>query len=199
MFVAAYNELSLLDWEGKISCVLFLSGCNFRCPWCHNKELAEGTISNTIPIEEVIQSVKSKKNWIDGFVITGGEPTINKDLTGIISKIRENGFAVKVDTNGSHPEVIENLIEKKLVDCVAMDIKSALAQEKYNNACGVFVNLPAIKKTIEILLGSSIDCLFRTTVVPGIVDEDDLLNIAEVVKGKKYRTQKYKGREEGRR
>ena len=106
MFVADYLESSLLDWEGKIACVVFLSGCNFRCPWCHNKELAEGTVRNIISVDEILQKIKDKKNWIDGFVITGGEPTINKDLKMIISEIKNNGFLVKIDTNGSRPESI---------------------------------------------------------------------------------------------
>ena len=193
MFVASYLESSLLDWEGKISCVVFLSGCNFRCPWCHNKELAEGKINNMIPVEEVLQKFKDKKNWIDGFVITGGEPTINPELKKIISEIKNNGFLVKIDTNGSSPEIIEKLISDKLVDSVAMDIKTSLTQEKYNNACGVNVDLSAIKETIKILLASSVECLFRTTFVKGIVDEYDILKIAEMVKGKKYRLQKFVG------
>ena len=191
MFIADYLETSLLDWEGKIACLLFLSGCNFRCPWCQNKELALGIIKNSIPIQEILAKFENKKNWIDGFVITGGEPTINRDLGKIISEIKNNGFLVKLDTNGSNPTVIKELIDNKLVDSVAMDIKSSLTEEKYNNACGINVELTAIKKTVEILLSSSIDCFFRTTVVPGIVDEDDILKIAQMVKGKEYRMQKF--------
>lgn len=191
MFVADYIESSLLDWEGKIVCVVFLSGCNFRCPWCHNKELAEGTVRNIISVDEILQKLKDKKNWIDGFVITGGEPTINKGLMEIISKINDYGFPVKIDTNGSMPTIIKELIDNKLVDFVAMDIKSSLTKEKYNNACGVEVNLSDINHTIEILLNSNIKVSFRTTAVPGIVDGGDIKKIFERIKGRKYIVQKF--------
>ena len=191
MFIADYIESSLLDWEGKIACVVFLSGCNFRCPWCHNKELAEGTVRNIISVDEILQKLKDKKNWIDGFVITGGEPTINKGLIEIISKINDYGFPVKIDTNGSMPTIIKELIERKLVDSISMDIKSSLTKEKYNNACGVEVNLSDINHTIEILLNSNIEVSFRTTAVPGIVDGGDIKKIFERIKGIKYIVQKF--------
>jgi len=191
MFVADYLETSLLDWEGKISCVLFLSGCNFRCPWCQNKDLALGKAENKIPVQEILQRFKDKKNWIDGFVLTGGEPTINRDLEKIISEIRNNSFPVKLDTNGSNPNVIKELIDNKLVDSIAMDIKTSLEKEKYNTACGVDVNLSDINRTIEILLNSNIEILFRTTAVPGIVDGEDIKKIFERLKGKKYIVQKF--------
>ncbi|MDD5687222.1 MAG: anaerobic ribonucleoside-triphosphate reductase activating protein [Elusimicrobia bacterium] len=179
MRVAGCLETSLLDWEGKVSCVLFLSGCNFRCPWCQNKDLALGKIENKISVKEILQKFKDKKNWVDGFVITGGEPALNKDLKNIILEIRNNGFLVKVDTNGSRPDIIKDIISSGLVDFVSMDIKTALNKEKYNAACGIEVDLDAINKTIDILLNSSIGYSFRTTAVPGIVSIED---IEEIIK-----------------
>ncbi|MBI5574715.1 MAG: anaerobic ribonucleoside-triphosphate reductase activating protein [Elusimicrobia bacterium] len=191
LFIADYLETSLLDWEGKISCVLFLAGCNFRCPWCQNRKLVLEETKNQIPIKEILEKFKSKKNWIDGFVITGGEPTINRNLKKIISQIKDNNFLVKLDTNGSKFEVIKELISDGLVDSIAMDIKTSLEKEKYNKACGVEVNLSDINHTIEVLLNSNIDILFRTTAVSGIVDTDDIKKIIKIVKGKKYIVQKF--------
>jgi pyruvate formate lyase activating enzyme len=191
VFVADYIETSLLDWEGKISCVLFLSGCNFRCPWCHNKELALGKTENKIAIKEILKKFENKKSWIDGFVITGGEPTINKDLKEIISEVKSKGFMVKVDTNGSRPDMIRDIISNGLVDFISMDIKTVLKKDKYDKACGIDINLNAINQTIDILLSSNIGCSFRTTVIPGIVNIDDIKEIIQRVKGKKYTIQKF--------
>ncbi|MEW6556448.1 MAG: anaerobic ribonucleoside-triphosphate reductase activating protein [Elusimicrobiota bacterium] len=191
MYVADYLETSLLDWDGKISCVLFLSGCNFRCPWCQNRDLVLGKTANRIHITEILQKFKDRKDWIDGFVITGGEPTINKNLKVLISEIKNNGFTVKIDTNGSKPELLKELILNKLVDSVAMDIKTSVEQKKYNVACGITVNLRDIIHSIDILINSKIDCLFRTTAVPGIVDIDDIKKISEKICGKKYTIQKF--------
>ena len=191
MFVADYIETSLLDWDGKISCVLFSSGCNFRCPWCQNKDLALCEIKNEIPIEDILQKCRSKKNWIDGFVISGGEPTINKDLKKIISEIKKNGFLVKIDTNGSNPGIIKELISSNIIDAVSMDIKTALKKDKYDKASGINADLKAVNETIDILLNSDIECYFRTTAVPGIADINDIKEIAGRIKGRKYIVQKF--------
>ncbi|HAM38707.1 MAG TPA: anaerobic ribonucleoside-triphosphate reductase activating protein [Elusimicrobia bacterium] len=193
MFVADYIETSLLDWEGKISCVLFLSGCNFRCPWCQNRDLALGKIENRISVVDIIKKFKSKKNWIDGFVITGGEPTVNPNLKKIITEIKNNGFKVKIDTNGSNPDIIKNLIYEGIIDCVAIDIKTSLDKSKYNNACGIKVDLDAVERTIDMLLNvdKSVEVMFRTTLVSGIVDIEDVKEIVKRVKDKKYYIQKF--------
>ncbi|OGS45469.1 MAG: anaerobic ribonucleoside-triphosphate reductase activating protein [Elusimicrobia bacterium RIFOXYD2_FULL_34_15] len=193
MFVADYLETSLLDWEGKISCVLFLSGCNFRCPWCQNKELALGKAENKISVTDIINKFKNKKSWIDGFVITGGEPTINAGLKNIISEIKNNGFSVKIDTNGSRPDVIKDIVSSGMVDFISMDIKTSLDKTKYDIACGVSVDLSAINKTVDILLNINpyVGVSFRTTVVPGITDVEDVKEIIKKIKNKKYSIQKF--------
>lgn len=194
MFIADYIENSLLDWPGKIATVVFLSGCNFRCPWCHNKDLALGKLKNQIPISKVLET--SRKGWIDGFVITGGEPTIYKDLFNLCYEIRKSGFGVKLDTNGSQPNVVQKLIDEKLVDFIAMDIKASLRTEKYSKVCGVSdLDIKVIERTIDIILNSQIECLFRTTVVPGLVDDEDIKEISDRVSGKNYILQKFVPRE----
>lgn len=178
MEIKAFLETTLIDYEGKVSSMIFLPHCNFKCPYCHNKQLvmAPGTLE-TITEEKIFAYLNSRKNWIDAVVISGGEPTIHSDLPELCQKIKNLGFLVKVDTNGSCPKRIEQLISNKLVDCIAMDIKTSLDQERYKIATSTKWNINDIKKSID-LIKTMENYEFRVTCVPEIVTKADLLNIA---------------------
>lgn len=173
---------SMLDWEGKISTVFFTAGCNFRCPFCHNPELVT-ELENLTPFEweDLSSHLKSRKGWLDAVVIGGGEPTIHSELPFYLREIKKMGYPVKLDTNGSNPQMIEELINEGLVDFIAMDIKTGF--NHYEDATSNFASVRLIKQTIEKILSSGLKHEFRTTVVPGLVDRHDVLAIAEEIKG----------------
>jgi pyruvate formate lyase activating enzyme len=195
MEIKGVIDLSLADWDGKVSSVLFLPRCNFRCPFCQNHALVlHPEKEETIPFERVANYLKKQRNWIDGVCITGGEPTLHSDLPDLCSKLKEMGFMVKVDTNGTNPTMVKELIEKELVDYIALDVKAPLTVEKYPRAIGVNAEklLGKVKETIRILVGSKMDYEFRTTVVPTIHEEKDIEEICHGIKGcKKYVLQKF--------
>lgn len=195
MEIKGVIDLSFVDWDGKISSVFFLPSCNFRCPFCHNVTLVlHPETEETTPFERVEGYLKKQRTWIDGICITGGEPTLHSDLPDLCLKLKEMGFLVKLDTNGSNPMMVKALIEKGLVDYIAMDIKAPLTVEKYSKAIGVNAErlLKKVKETIRILLESKIDYEFRTTVVPTLHEEKDINEICRSIKGcKKYVLQKF--------
>ena len=173
MKIGGFQKFSLIDYPGKIAAVMFTQGCNFRCPYCHNPELVLPELfEKEMPFEEIIDFLKFRKEKLEGVVITGGEPTLQRDLTAVIRRIKELGYSVKVDTNGTNPEVLKDLIEAKLLDYVAMDIKAPF--EKYNELSGVEVNLEKIKQSIRLIMISGIDYEFRTTVVKYLLTEKDV-------------------------
>lgn len=173
---------SMLDWPGRICTVLFLRGCNFRCPYCHNASLVgEGAAPPGIGWDEVAACLEDKRGWIDGVCITGGEPTLHAHLAGLIDEIHSLGFQVKLDTNGSRPEIISRLAGEGRVDYVAMDIKTSLG--KYPLATRSPISVEAILRSIDIIRGSGVEHEFRCTVVPGLVDFADLRQIAQRLTG----------------
>lgn len=173
--------MTLIDYPGKVACTVFTIGCNFFCPFCHNPELVDPEKIKKQPVisEKVFfDFLTSRKGDLDGVCITGGEPTIHKDLPRFIKKIRNLGFSVKLDTNGSNPEMIKKLIDSKLIDYIAMDIKGPL-------------QIP--KKSVELIKNSGIDYEFRTTVVPILHTKEDILEIArELSPAKKYFLQQFR-------
>jgi pyruvate formate lyase activating enzyme len=195
MEIKGVINLSLVDWNGNVSSVFFLPSCNFRCPFCHNSNLVlHPEKEETIPFERVENYLKKQRGWIDGVCITGGEPTLHSDLPDLCSKLKEMGFLVKIDTNGTNPMMVKGLIEKGLIDYIAMDIKAPLTVEKYSKAIGINAEklLGKVKETVGILLGSKIDYEFRTTVVPTLHEEEDIEEICRGIKGcKKYVLQKF--------
>jgi len=197
MEIKGFIDLSLVDWDRKISSVLFLAGCNMRCPFCYNTTLVlHPEKLPTIPFEQIENRLKKSRGWIDGIVITGGEPTIHSDLPNLCQKIKKLDFLVKVDTNGTNPLMIKELVNRKLVEYIAMDIKAPTTKEKYFRVCGVNTEnlLEEIKKTIDFLLKSEIEYEFRTTVVPGLHDEQDIGEVCQRIRGcRKYVIQNYKG------
>ena len=196
MLIGGLQKLTLIDYPGKIAATVFLIGCNFSCPWCYNPELVlPEKIKNHKKITEkyFFDFLKKRKGLLDGVVICGGEPTINKNLPDFIKKIKKPGYAVKLDTNGSNPEMLKNLIDKKLVNYVAMDIKAPLKTQNYEETAGVKINLNKIKKSIKIIKDSRIDYEFRTTVLPKEHSSKDIINIAKELKGAKiYYLQSFK-------
>jgi pyruvate formate lyase activating enzyme len=187
MYIKGFIESSLIEWPGKISSIIFTAGCNFKCPFCHNPELVNLNKNDEdfIPEEFILKKLESKKKWIDGLVITGGEPTLQDDLIDFIKKVKSLGILVKLETNGSNPETIKKILDEKLADYVAMDIKTSLSSKKYNEAVGIKISLENILDTIDILMNSKIDYEFRTTLVPGIVEKEDIISIAEKIQDAK--------------
>lgn len=173
MLISGLVKSSLIDYPEKIAAVIFTNGCNFRCPYCHNPDVVLG--KGTIDEEEVFEFLKSRKGKLDAVTVSGGEPTLQKDLILFLEKIRELGFLIKLDTNGSRPEIIKEIAAKGLVDYIAMDIKGPL--EKYPKITSSSVNPEKIKETAEFLHASKIEFEYRTTVVRGLLQESDFYKI----------------------
>jgi pyruvate formate lyase activating enzyme len=173
---------SMLDWPGKICTVLFLNGCNFRCPYCHNPDLVDGDRArNEVSWNKLAYFLTQRKGWIDGVSISGGEPTLNPELPELCRKIKSIGMLVKVDTNGSRPRMLKELLSRGLVDHISMDIKTSLS--RYPEVVRRPVDIESIENSIETVLGSGIEHEFRCTVVPGLVRYRDLRAMAEVLEG----------------
>ena len=184
--IRGYIENTMLDWEGKLAAVIFLPGCNFRCAYCHARHLIEPTPPDeAIPIEAVLSSLQRQRGWVDGIVISGGEPTLYPDLPELISFFRVEGIGVKLDTNGSRPDMLERLLGRGIVDHVAMDIKAPL-DHRYSEVAGVEVDLDAIRRSIELLMSSDIPYEFRTTACPSQLGEDEIAGIAQAVRGARH-------------
>ena len=168
--ICGLQKMTLLDFPGKIACTVFLGGCNFRCPFCHNSELFMGKPEKLMEDEEFFKFLKSRKGLLDGICVSGGEPTLYKNLPEFLAKIKELGFLVKLDTNGSRPAVLKALVAEGLVDYVAMDIKNA--PSRYAQTCGVAeVDLAAIEESAAFLMSGAVESEFRTTVVTPFHDE----------------------------
>jgi pyruvate formate lyase activating enzyme len=170
------------DFPGHISSTIFLAGCNFRCPFCHNVDLVlnPGTLP-IYPIEFFRNYLESRRGWLEGICITGGEPLIHNDLEPLLKMIKGRNLLVKLDTNGSFPEKLKAFLDNKLLDYVAMDFKAPI--EKYESAVGVPVDTKDIMESVEIILRSGIDYMFRTTVVPGLIDKRDMAIIGKQLIG----------------
>jgi len=187
MIIAGLQKTTLIDYPGKIACVVFLAGCNFRCPWCYSSELVlPAKIVKQPKIEEkdFFDFLRSRQGQLEGVVICGGEPTINKDLPQFIQKIKNLGFPVKLDTNGSNPEMLKNLVDTKLIDYVAMDIKIAPENSVYQNVMTEGITMDKIKESVEFLKRGNLDFEFRTTVVDTVHKKEDFLEIAKWIGGK---------------
>ena len=178
MNIRGLSKTSLVDYPGRISAVIFTGGCNMRCPFCHNPELALGS-SNLEPLQEddIHAFLDKRKGLIDGVTITGGEPTLQNDLSGFIGRIKDKGFLVKLDTNGLLPRVVSGILDARLADYVAVDIKSS--PEKYRQATGINADCTRVKETLDVLRSSGLDYEVRTTCVPGFVDTDDIVKAGE--------------------
>lgn len=193
MRIYGLQKLSLVDYPGKTAAVLFTGGCNFRCPFCHNFGLVQDP-GEPLDDGEVFGYLKKRMGLLDAVVITGGEPLIHPDIADLIEKVRELGYPVKLDTNGTFPARLAELLTRGLVDYVAMDIKNS--REKYYLTAGCEVDLDSVNKSIMLLKSGTTDYEFRTTVVSQLHEEEDFVNIGEWIKGgEKYYLQKFKDSE----
>jgi len=179
MKFSGIQKTSLIDFPDRIATVLFTPGCNLRCPFCHNWRIVPDPKPPFINEETVIQILEKRKKYVDAVVITGGEPTIHKEIPKFLKKLKEKGFAVKLDTNGFFPQVLRECLP--FVDYVALDVKTSL--EKYGHLGAK--DTADFLRTVEILKNGKVECEFRATVVPGFVDEDDIPKMGEIVKGGK--------------
>lgn len=181
--IKGFIETSLLDWPGQVCAVIFLPYCNLRCPYCHNHRLVlKPDTLETIPLNMILERLNSFTEWVDGVCVTGGEPTIHRNLPALLGKIREAGFKTKIDTNGTQPETLHYLISEQLVDCVAMDVKAPLDDETYARCVGVYVPVDIIRQSIQVLMAADIPVLFRCTVTPTLLGESDLCDLARELK-----------------
>jgi len=191
--ICGVQGVSVIDYPGKIVSVLFLGGCNFRCPFCQNADLVLRPESLPgLDLEEIMRSLEKKKGFVDGVSITGGEPLIHGEaLTSLLRQLHETGLAVKLDTNGYQVELLQELLASGLVDYVAMDVKTSLA--RYPKAAGKALDTRRIEEAIRLIMDSGLEYEFRTTCVPGIVEEPDIREIAALVSGaKRYYLQQFR-------
>jgi len=193
MLFGGLQKTTLVDYPGKIAATVFTIGCNFRCPYCHNPELVLPSLTQMQPKlteEEILDFLAEKNKFLEALCITGGEPTLNPDLKDFIKKVKALGYLVKLDTNGSLPKVLKDLIGNRLVDYVAMDIKAP--PEKYNLLTLGDILIEKIQESIDILKKGKVDYEFRTTVAPILLEEEDILKIANWIKpAKTYFLQKF--------
>lgn len=183
MRISGLQKLTLLDFPGHTAAIVFTRGCNFRCSYCYNYGLVDGSvdISQDLSTDDVLDFLNERKQLLTGVVITGGEPTIQKDLIDFLKQIREIGLDIKLDTNGSFPDVIESIIEQKLVDYIAMDIKTM--PDDYENITCVKTNAENIKKSIDLIKKGGVPHEFRTTIIKNYHDIKKIMNICEFVGG----------------
>jgi pyruvate formate lyase activating enzyme len=191
MDIGGLQKFSLIDYPDKICAIIFTQGCNFRCPYCHNPELSNPDLYDTsIPVTDIFSFLEKRKGKLDAVSITGGEPTLQADLIDFIKLIKEMNYLVKLDTNGSHPDVLETLITNNLINYIAMDVKAPW--NKYQNITRSTIKPEIIKKSIQLITKSNIPYEFRTTVVKSQLSTEDLLTIGKNLKySRRYVLQKF--------
>lgn len=178
--IKGFIPVSMLDWPGRISCVVFLGGCGFRCPACHNPKLVvEPESLPDLSFDWICEYLQARIGWIDGVAVTGGEPTLKKNVADLLHIFRSYGLKIKLDTNGSNPGMIQRLIADGLVDAISMDVKAPLTRDEYSVVAGVPVDPRTIAESIRILTSSALEVTFRTTVIPGLVEEPELARIRD--------------------
>lgn len=184
MHISGLQKMTLLDYPGHIACTVFLAGCDFRCSYCHNYELVDSSIKPEMVEEDFFSFLSKRQGLLDGVAITGGEPLMRPGIDDFITKIRDLGFLIKLDTNGYHPQALRRLIDGGLVDYVAMDIKNS--RSKYPLTVGLpQMDVSRIEESVSILMNSSIDYEFRTTVVKEFHEEKDFELIGQWISGAK--------------
>lgn len=194
--IGGLEKSTLIDYPGRVAATVFLIGCNFRCPFCYSPELVlpeKIKLQPRISEKDFFKFLDERKGLLDGVVICGGEPTTNENLADFIRKIKKMGYLVKLDTNGSNPKTLKKLIDEKLIDYIAMDIKAPLESKKYDKAAARKIDLDKIKKSIEIIKSSGVDYEFRTTVVPTVHNKEDIIQIAkDISPAKRYYLQNFR-------
>lgn len=189
--IQGLQKTTLLDYPGHVAATVFFGGCNMRCPFCHNMDIVRTEDPPAYNDEEILSFLSRRRGVLDGICITGGEPTLCTDLPRFIASVKDLGFLVKLDTNGTNPKMLGALIKDKLIDYVAMDIKSSMSG--YGRACGVDdIRLAPVKESIDILIGGECDYEFRTTCVEEFLDDKAVADIGNLIKGaKRYYLQGY--------
>lgn len=195
MKIHGLQKMTLLDYPGKVACTVFFGGCDMRCPFCHNAELLDGTAPPVMDEKELLSFLEKRKGLLDGVAITGGEPMLQKDLPSLAARIRELGYPVKVDTNGNHPELLREMIDRGLAQYVAMDIKNA--PERYAETVGIpGFDLSPVMESVSLLLEGRTDYEFRTTVVAELHDDGSFEQIGKWIRGaRRYFLQKFTDRD----
>ncbi|MDR1590816.1 MAG: anaerobic ribonucleoside-triphosphate reductase activating protein [Puniceicoccales bacterium] len=190
MQIGGIQRFSSIDFPGHLAAVVFTIGCNFRCPFCHNPELVIGG-ANVVSEEDVFQFLSTRMRQLEGIVISGGEPTLQPDLPDFIEKVRALGFRIKLDTNGTNPRMLAELMDRRLLDFVAMDVKHVWS--RYVDAAGLrLVSIENIQRSVELLLLGDVDYEFRTTVIRDFHDPADIIAMSEQVRGaKRYVVQEF--------
>ena len=181
MIIGGLQKTSLIDFPGKVSCVCFVSGCNFRCPYCHNPDLVHHPGNAFLDEGAFFGFIRERQGFLDGVVISGGEPTLQNDLAAFVSRIKREGYAVKLDTNGSHPRMIQELMEKNLLDYVAMDIKTD--PSLYPRFIKREIDPDCIRSSVKLIMASGIAYEFRTTCVRPFVDAETVETIGRLIQG----------------
>ena len=195
MNINGLQKLTLLDYPGKVACTVFLAGCNLRCPFCHNSELLDGTAEAVMDDAGLLAFLKKRQGMLDGVAFTGGEPLLRPELPELMRRVRELGYAVKLDTNGMFPEALSRVLSAELVDYVAMDVKNS--PDRYAETCGVdAVDMEKIYASIDLLRGGKADYEFRTTVVDELHDDASFAAVGAMIAGaKRYFLQPFKDRD----
>jgi pyruvate formate lyase activating enzyme len=196
MFIGGLEKLTLTDFPNKMACIVFLVNCNFKCPYCYNKELTaykffKKSKRQLIPDKEFFQFLEKNKKMLDGVVITGGEPTISPGLIEFMKKIKKMGFAIKLDSNGTNPQILEEALNKKLINYIAMDIKAPL--KKYKDLTRTKISPKKIAESIEIIKNSNIPHEFRTTLYPKLKIED-FIEMAKLIQNETWYLQEFQGK-----
>jgi len=182
--IKGLQKTCLIDYPPYTASTVFMGGCNFSCPFCHNRDLVLNLDKlDTISNEEFIEFLKSRRKWLDGVCFCGGEPLLDEEIIGLIKKVKDLGLKVKVDTNGSNPEILKKLINDKLIDFIAMDIKNC--KEKYDETCGCSVDIAKIEESIKLVKESGLDYQFRSTILPKLHNKEDIQKMGEWLKGSK--------------
>jgi len=193
MNFSGIEKNSLVDYDGYIACTLFTAGCNFRCPFCHNSNLVNGKADTVLDEEEALDFLQRRRGFLDAVCLTGGEPTLHKEIKPFLSKVKHLGYKVKLDTNGTDPTFLKELVKEGLIDYVAMDIKNSL--KEYSAITGTSPDVSAIKESVEFLLSDAVDYEFRTTLVQGYHTVQTVSEIADLIAGaKRYFLQKFEDR-----
>lgn len=192
MDFAGMQSLTLLDFPNKVACILFVRGCNFRCPFCHNASLVCGGAENNYPEEDILAFLKKRQGLLDGVVISGGEPTLYPELIPFLHKVRDLGYAIKLDTNGTNPTLLKQILRENLADYVAMDIKNS--PHFYSATCGVpKADIASIEESRDVLMNGETEYEFRTTVVDGLHTKESIDELACWIAGaKRYYLQVFK-------
>lgn len=190
MRIGGFQKTSLLDYPDTICAIIWTTDCNFRCPFCYNKQLVLGE-AEIIPEEEILSFLKKRRTMLEGLSISGGEPLLQDKLINFLKKVKELNYKIKIDTNGSFSKKLKELIDKKLVDYISMDVKAP--KDKYDSLSGIKVSISEIEQSINLIKNEASDYEFKTTIVPGLLDKKDIIKIAKWLEGsKQYYLQQFR-------